>query len=99
MSDDGGIGRGFGRSGECRSGFCMRVFGLQLAELELQLLWLLRQLQHAELWPAVAVWRGDELGDAVALRRADDRGKVDGLVVDGLAAWMELVRRVAVSVA
>jgi predicted HD phosphohydrolase len=37
-------------------------------------------------------------GDAVALRRADDRGKVDGLVVDGLAAWMEVVRRVAVGV-
>jgi predicted HD phosphohydrolase len=36
--------------------------------------------------------------DAVALRRADDRGKVDGLVVDGLAAWMEVVRRVAVGV-
>jgi predicted HD phosphohydrolase len=36
--------------------------------------------------------------DAVALRRADDRGKVDGLVVDGLAAWMEVVRRVAVDV-
>ena len=38
-------------------------------------------------------------GDAVALRRADDRGKVDGLVVDGLAAWMEVVRRVAAGVA
>jgi predicted HD phosphohydrolase len=37
-------------------------------------------------------------GDAVALRRADDRGKVDGLVVDGLAAWMEVVRRVAAGV-
>lgn len=37
-------------------------------------------------------------GDAVALRRADDRGKVDGLVVDGLTAWMEVVRRVAVGV-
>jgi predicted HD phosphohydrolase len=37
-------------------------------------------------------------GDAVALRRADDRGKVEGLVVDGLAAWMEVVRRVALRV-
>jgi predicted HD phosphohydrolase len=37
-------------------------------------------------------------GDAVALRRADDRGKVEGLAVDGLAAWMEVVRRVAVGV-
>jgi predicted HD phosphohydrolase len=34
-------------------------------------------------------------GDAVALRRADDRGKVEGLAVDGLTAWMEVVRRVA----
>jgi predicted HD phosphohydrolase len=34
---------------------------------------------------------------AVTLRRADDRGKVDGLVVDGLAVWMDLVRRVAVT--
>jgi predicted HD phosphohydrolase len=32
---------------------------------------------------------------AVALRRADDRGKVDGLVVDDLAVWMAVVRRVA----
>jgi predicted HD phosphohydrolase len=32
---------------------------------------------------------------AVALRRADDRGKVDGLVVDDLAVWMAAVRRVA----
>jgi predicted HD phosphohydrolase len=35
--------------------------------------------------------------DAVVLRRADDRAKVDGLVVDGLEAWMAVVRRVAVS--
>ncbi len=35
--------------------------------------------------------------DAVALRRADDRGKVDGLAVDGLATWMEMVRTVALS--
>jgi predicted HD phosphohydrolase len=32
---------------------------------------------------------------AVALRQADDQGKVDGLVVDGLAVCMEVVRRVA----
>jgi predicted HD phosphohydrolase len=32
---------------------------------------------------------------AVALRRADDRGKVDGLVVDELGVWMAAVRRVA----
>jgi predicted HD phosphohydrolase len=35
--------------------------------------------------------------DALTLRRADDRGKVDGLVVEGLQAWMEVVRRVAVA--
>jgi predicted HD phosphohydrolase len=35
--------------------------------------------------------------DAVVLRRADDQGKVDGLAVDGLDKWMEVVRRVAVS--
>jgi predicted HD phosphohydrolase len=33
--------------------------------------------------------------EAVALRRADDRGKVDGLVVDELGVWMAAVRRVA----
>jgi predicted HD phosphohydrolase len=36
--------------------------------------------------------------EAVALRRADDRGKVDGLVVDDLAMWMAAVRRVAEAV-
>jgi predicted HD phosphohydrolase len=35
--------------------------------------------------------------DALTLRRADDRGKVDGLVVDGLDLWMGVVRRIAVS--
>ncbi len=33
--------------------------------------------------------------ESVALRRADDRGKVDGLLVEGLPVWMEVVRRVA----
>jgi predicted HD phosphohydrolase len=36
--------------------------------------------------------------DAVTLRRADDRAKVDGLVVDGLEVWMEAVRGVAAAV-
>jgi predicted HD phosphohydrolase len=36
-------------------------------------------------------------GQAVELRRADDRGKVDGLVVDGLEACMSVVRRLAVT--
>jgi predicted HD phosphohydrolase len=31
--------------------------------------------------------------DAIVLRRADENGKVDGLVVDGLGQWMEVVRR------
>lgn len=35
--------------------------------------------------------------DALTLRRADDRGKVDGLDVDGLASWMSVVRRMAVT--
>ncbi len=35
--------------------------------------------------------------DAVTLRRADDQGKVDGLIVDGLEEWMKVVRRVALS--
>jgi predicted HD phosphohydrolase len=29
---------------------------------------------------------------ALELRRADERGKVDGLVVAGLGEWMELLR-------
>jgi predicted HD phosphohydrolase len=33
--------------------------------------------------------------EAVVLRRADDRGKVEGLVVDDLGVWMAAVRRVA----
>jgi predicted HD phosphohydrolase len=37
-------------------------------------------------------------GAAVALRRADDRGKVDGLAVDDLAVWISAVRRVAAAV-
>jgi predicted HD phosphohydrolase len=40
-----------------------------------------------------------EWAEAVALRRADDRGKVDGLEVDGLEAWMIVVRRVATATA
>jgi predicted HD phosphohydrolase len=32
---------------------------------------------------------------ALVLRRADDRGKVDGLAVVGLGDWMPIVRRVA----
>ncbi|MGP0032279.1 MAG: HD domain-containing protein [Acidimicrobiales bacterium] len=35
--------------------------------------------------------------DALALRRADDQGKVEGLVVDGLETWMQWVRRIALS--
>jgi predicted HD phosphohydrolase len=31
-------------------------------------------------------------GDAVALRRADDTAKVDGLVVEGLGRWVPLLR-------
>jgi predicted HD phosphohydrolase len=33
--------------------------------------------------------------DAVVLRRADDAGKVTGLVVDGLGDWTPILRRVA----
>ncbi len=33
--------------------------------------------------------------DALLLRRADESGKVDGLVVLGLSDWMPIVRRVA----
>jgi predicted HD phosphohydrolase len=33
--------------------------------------------------------------EAVTLRRADDRGKVEGLEVDDLGVWMAAVRRVA----
>jgi predicted HD phosphohydrolase len=33
--------------------------------------------------------------DALLLRRADEGGKVDGLVVGGLSDWMPLVRRVS----
>jgi predicted HD phosphohydrolase len=33
--------------------------------------------------------------DAVKLRRADESGKVDGLVVAGLAEWMPILRRLA----
>jgi predicted HD phosphohydrolase len=33
--------------------------------------------------------------DAVVLRRADESGKVDGLVVADLAEWMPIVRRLA----
>jgi predicted HD phosphohydrolase len=32
--------------------------------------------------------------DAIVLRRADEAAKVDGLVVEGLGEWMEVVRRV-----
>jgi predicted HD phosphohydrolase len=34
-------------------------------------------------------------GDALTLRRADESGKVEGLLVDGLGEWMGVVRRVA----
>jgi predicted HD phosphohydrolase len=34
-------------------------------------------------------------GDAVTLRRADDRGKVQGLGVDGLDQWVPLLREVS----
>jgi predicted HD phosphohydrolase len=33
--------------------------------------------------------------DALLLRRADESGKVDGLVVPGLADWMPIIRKVA----
>ena len=33
--------------------------------------------------------------DAVTLRRADDSGKVDGLVVEDLAGWVRLLREVS----
>jgi predicted HD phosphohydrolase len=33
--------------------------------------------------------------DAVTLRRADDRGKVEGLGVDGLVQWVPLLREVS----
>ena len=33
--------------------------------------------------------------DAVTLRRADDRGKLDGLAVGGLDQWVPVLRRVS----
>jgi predicted HD phosphohydrolase len=33
--------------------------------------------------------------DAVRLRRADDNGKVDGIVVKGLEEWAPVLRRVS----
>jgi predicted HD phosphohydrolase len=33
--------------------------------------------------------------EALLLRRADESGKVDGLVVGGLGDWMSLVRRLS----
>jgi predicted HD phosphohydrolase len=39
--------------------------------------------------------RQPSFDDAITLRRADESGKVDGLVVRGLAEWMPIVRQVA----
>jgi predicted HD phosphohydrolase len=43
----------------------------------------------------VAFERQPHFDDAIILRRADESGKVDGLVVRGLAEWMPVVRRLA----
>jgi predicted HD phosphohydrolase len=44
----------------------------------------------------VAAFRGlPWASDAVTLRRADDRGKVEGLGVDGLDQWVPLLREVS----
>jgi predicted HD phosphohydrolase len=37
----------------------------------------------------------ESAGDALVLRRADDRAKVDGLEVDGLDRWVPLLRQLA----
>jgi predicted HD phosphohydrolase len=42
---------------------------------------------------SAAFERHPHFDDAVILRRADESGKVDGLVVRGLAEWMPIVRR------
>jgi predicted HD phosphohydrolase len=44
---------------------------------------------------AEAFLRIQSAGDAVVLRRADDRAKTDGLVIDGLDHWIPLLRQLA----
>jgi predicted HD phosphohydrolase len=44
---------------------------------------------------AEAFVRFESAGDALMLRRADDRAKEDSLVVDGLDRWVPLLRRLA----
>ena len=44
---------------------------------------------------SAAFQRLDSAGDAVALRRADDMAKTDGLDVDGLDRWVPLLRQLA----
>lgn len=55
-------------------------------------------VQGGPMTPAqcVAFEALDECGDAVSLRKADDRAKVDDLVVADLSHWLAMVRRVAV---
>ena len=43
----------------------------------------------------VAFERQPYFDDALILRRADESGKVDGLVVRGMAEWMPIVRQLA----
>jgi predicted HD phosphohydrolase len=44
---------------------------------------------------AAAFLRRAWSAEAVTLRRADDGGKADGLVVDGLDGWVPLLRQVS----
>jgi predicted HD phosphohydrolase len=44
---------------------------------------------------AEAFLRFESAGDALVLRRADDRAKLDGLAVEGLDRWVPLLRQLA----
>jgi len=54
-----------------------------------------RQGGAFEAGEAVAFLRRPWAAEAVTLRRADDGGKADGLVVDGLEGWVPLLRQVS----
>jgi predicted HD phosphohydrolase len=53
--------------------------------------------QGGELSPSerATLERDPHLGDALTLRRCDERAKVVGLAVEGLSRWREVVERVA----
>jgi predicted HD phosphohydrolase len=54
-----------------------------------------RQGGVLDVGEAAAFLRRPWADDAVTLRRADDGGKADGLVVDGLERWVPLLRQVS----